>query len=138
MSIRLFSFPADFEATLALWQTAGPGVRVGRSDAPSEIAKKLTRDPDLFLVAEDAGEIVGAVIGGFDGRRGMIYHLAVAASHRGRGLGAALMQELETRLKAKGCVRAYLFVIPDNTDSLAFYEHHGWQKMTVLPMGKDL
>ena len=53
------------------------GVHVGRSDTPAEIEKKLARDPDLFLVAECEQQIIGSVIGGYDGRRGMIYHLAV-------------------------------------------------------------
>ena len=38
---------------LDLWSTAGPGIQLGRSDEPEEIRKKLARDPDLFLVAED-------------------------------------------------------------------------------------
>ena len=58
---------------------------MGRSDTLAEIAKKLERDPDLFLVAESAGRIIGSVICGFDGRRGIIYHLAVASTFRGQG-----------------------------------------------------
>ena len=65
-----------------MWEGIEKGVRVGRSDTPTEIERKLTRDPDLFLVAEVDGRIIGSVIGGFDGRRGMIYHLAIAAEYR--------------------------------------------------------
>ena len=54
-----------------------------RSDTLDEISKKIIRDPNLFLVAEQKGVIIGAVIGGFDGRRGLVYHLAVAEKHRG-------------------------------------------------------
>jgi hypothetical protein len=77
IEIRTFSFPQDYPAVITLWETAGPGVHVGRSDAPDEIRKKLARDPDLFLLAEEDGKLVGSVIGGFDGRRGIVYHLAV-------------------------------------------------------------
>lgn len=85
IQIREFRFPADYESVHALWAGMEKGVRVGRSDTPAEIERKLSRDPDLFLVAESDGCIVGSVIGGFDGRRGLIYHLAVAAAFAAGG-----------------------------------------------------
>jgi ribosomal protein S18 acetylase RimI-like enzyme len=138
MPIRTFDFPRDLDAVLALWRASGPGVHLGMSDTPEEIAKKLTRDPDLFLVAEDENRIVGAVLGGFDGRRGMVYHLAVAAAQRQRGLGSALMAELESRLKAKGCRKYYLLVTYDNTDVVDFYRRLGWEVMPVQMLGKEI
>lgn len=112
---------------------------MGRSDTLAEIEKKISRDPDLFLVAESDGCIIGSVIGGFDGRRGLIYHLAVAASFRGNGLGSRLMEEVEARLQAKGCLKCYLLVTRDNTEVEAHYQHRGWQPMdTVRLYGKDL
>ena len=69
------------------------------------------------------------MIGGFDGRRGMIYHLAVAASLRGQGIGNRLMSEVEARLRAKGCLKSYLLVLEDNIEATAFYEHLGWELM---------
>ncbi len=83
--IREFRYPQDYPPVIELWNTAGPGIHVRRSDQPDEILKKLQRDPDLFLVAESEGEIIGSVLGGFDGRRGMMYHLAVKAEYRRRG-----------------------------------------------------
>jgi hypothetical protein len=78
-----FQQPDDCEAVIDLWESSGLGVRVVRSDTLDEISKKIIRDPNLFLVAEQKGVIIGAVIGGFDGRRGLVYHLAVAEIHRG-------------------------------------------------------
>jgi ribosomal protein S18 acetylase RimI-like enzyme len=108
------------------------------SDTPEEITRKLKRDPDLFLVAENEAQVVGAVLGGFDGRRGMVYHLAVTPEARGRGLGTALMAELEARLKAKGCRKYYLLVTHDNTDVTDFYQRLGWSVMPVNIMGKEI
>jgi ribosomal protein S18 acetylase RimI-like enzyme len=138
MRIREFNLQQDYDSVVALWQASGPGVRVGRSDTRAALALKLTRDPDLFLVAEAHGVLVGAVLGGFDGRRGMVYHLAVVADHQGRGVGKALMAELENRLRARGCVKAYLLVVPDNTAALAFYHRLGWDPMPINILGKDL
>jgi ribosomal protein S18 acetylase RimI-like enzyme len=138
MLIREFDLDRDYEAALALWQAAGPGVHVGVSDTRAELAKKLARDPDLFLAAEAAGQLVGTVIGGFDGRRGMVYHLAVAEAWRGQGLGKQLMTELEERLKAKGCRKYYLLVMPENLAVLDFYRALGWEVMEVAIMAKEL
>jgi ribosomal protein S18 acetylase RimI-like enzyme len=136
--IRKFRFPDDYLAVLELWRTAGPGIHVRRSDQPDEIIKKLERDPDLFLVAESRGEIIGSVMGGFDGRRGMIYHLAVAKDHRQQGLGSALMDTIEESLRRKGCIRSYLLVTKDNQQAMAFYEQRGWECMDLFAYGKDL
>ena len=114
------------------------GVRVGASDTPSEIQKKLLRDPDLFLVAEIDGTLIGTVIGGFDGRRGFVYHLAVAAPFRRNGVAARLMQEVENRLRARGCLRSYLLVRPDNLEAQAYYEKTGWNVLDDVLFAKDL
>lgn len=139
IQIREFCFPADYEHVYRLWQGIEKGVRVGRSDTPPEIEKKLRRDPDLFLVAESRGIIIGSVIGGFDGRRGLIYHLAVAETFRGQGIGALLMDEVEKRLRAKGCLKCYLLVTDDNVEAERYYRHRGWQHMDYIHLyGKEL
>jgi len=129
ITLREFRYPEDYEAALELWRAAD-GVRVGPSDTPEEIQRKLERDPDLFLVAEIDGNVIGTIIGGYDGRRGLIYHLAVHADFRKRGIGAALLKEVEARLIAKGCFKCYLLMLKDNADVAGFYEHHGWNEMT--------
>jgi ribosomal protein S18 acetylase RimI-like enzyme len=129
ISIREFHYPDDYTRALELWNTSGEGVRVGASDAPTEIEKKLERDPDLFLVAEAGGELVGTVIGGFDGRRGHVYHLAVAEGFRRQGVGSRLMKELETRLIRKGCIRCYLIVRAGNDGAMRHYEALGWHHL---------
>jgi ribosomal protein S18 acetylase RimI-like enzyme len=138
VTIRTFNYPQDYPAVYALWENAGHGIHLRRSDEPQEIEKKLQRDPDLFLVAELAGKIVGSVLGGFDGRRGMMYHLAVEPSHRQNGIGALLMDELERRLRDRGCIRYYLLVTQDNEAAIRFYEGRGWQRMDLFAYGKDL
>jgi ribosomal protein S18 acetylase RimI-like enzyme len=68
-----------------------------------------------------------------------MYHLAVSAESRSRGIGASLMEELENRLKEKGCLKYYLLVARDNVDAIRFYEKRGWQNMDDLFIfGKDL
>lgn len=138
ISIREFRYPEDYPRAVQLWREVGEGVRVGPSDSPTEIKKKLERDPDLFLVAEAGDNVVGTVIGGFDGRRGHVYHLAVAANFRRRGIGSQLMNEVERRLRSKGCLRCYLLVRPGNLGAQRHYEQLGWKEMDDHLYGKDL
>ena len=136
MRLREFTL-ADFDAVYTLWQNAGPGIGIGRSDTREEIAKKLGRDPDLFLLAEESGKIIGTVIGGYDGRRGLIYHLAVDQAYRRQGIGKMLMQEIERRLVAKGCLRCYLLVKDDARDVIEFYHEQGWDTFGTTVLGKS-
>lgn len=136
--IREYRSPEDYQACIELWNSIEKGIHVGASDAPDEILKKVQRDPDLFLVAEADGLIIGTVIGGFDGRRGAIYHLAVQSAFRGQGIAGQLMSAVESRLRSKGCIRCYLFVTPDNPEAMQYYEKHGWSAMKVRPYAKDL
>ncbi len=139
VTLREFQYPADYTVVRSLWENAGSGIHIRRSDDPDEIQKKLQRDPDLFLVAEARGRIIGSVIGGFDGRRGMIYHLAVDATARQQGVGSLLMEELERRLKAKGCLKCYLMVALDNDNAMHFYETRHWERMdTIYTYTKEL
>ena len=139
IKIRDFHFPDDYHAVYDLWSKAGEGIHLRSSDTFSGIKAKVERDPDLFIVAERGGEIIGAVLGGFDGRRGMVYHLAVSSSFRRSGTGQILMEELESRLRAKGCIRYYLLVTRDNSTAIRFYENRGWKNMEdLIIFGKDI
>ena len=136
--LREFHYPEDYSSARLLWENAGPGIQVRRSDEPEEIQKKLQRDPDLFLVAETGGNLIGTVIGGFDGRRGLIYHLAVDARFRKQGIASLLMDEVESRLKAKGCLKCYLMVTVENENAVQFYRARKWERMdTVFTYAKE-
>ena len=138
--LRSLHYPADLPAVLALWRAQHGAIKLGPSDTPIELAKLIERNPGLFLVVEVSREIVAAVMAGFDGRRGYVYHLAVASDHRGKGIAAALMAELERRLRARGCLRLNLFVQhgPDSAAAAAFYERHGWARIEAQGFAKTL
>jgi ribosomal protein S18 acetylase RimI-like enzyme len=130
---------SDYTAVYALWQGAGGGVTLRPSDQPAEIEKKLARDPDLFLVAECAGKVVGVIMGAWDGRRGWLHDLAVHPDHRRRGVANALLDEVERRLSARGCLKVNLLVHRDNEAARSLYEGRGYQTMTeFVAMGKEL
>ena len=136
--IREFALD-DYDDVLALWLGAGPGVDRRPSDERDQVVLKLERDPDLFLVATLASRLVGAVMGGWDGRRAYVYHLVVAHDWRRRGVGDALMDELEERLRRKGALKAKCQIFTHNDASLAFFRQRGWEiEEGLWPVGKWL
>jgi GNAT superfamily N-acetyltransferase len=81
------------------------------------------------LVAEVNGEIVGFVSVGrsrdADGD-GELYAIYVLPEHWGAGVGRALIEAGETRLRELGHGRASLWVLEDNPRARNFYETAGW------------
>jgi ribosomal protein S18 acetylase RimI-like enzyme len=130
---------ADIAAARELWASA-EGVELAEGDSPAEIARYLARNPDLSTVAtDDDGRLLGAVLCGHDGRRGFVYHLAVAPAERGRGVGRALMRRSLAALKAEGVTRVLLLVASDNAGGQRFWLREGWEEMPFAkPMGFDL
>ncbi len=139
MRIEDFNQQSDYEQALQLWRQSAPGIVIGFSDNPEEIHNFIVVHHGIFIVARnDLNTLVGTAMGGFDGRRGMIYHLAVLPEYRRCGVGKMLMDELETRLKLLGCKRCYLMVASDNADVVEYYTKLGWQCNQVIPMAKNL
>ena len=128
----------DYAVVHVLWQRGDLWMRP--SDSPEETLLKLTREPELFLVARAAdGRVVGTVMGGWDGRRAYVYHLVVAPEHRREGIAGALMDELEARFRALGALRAKLQILAHNETSRAFFAHRGYlREIDCEPWGKDL
>jgi ribosomal protein S18 acetylase RimI-like enzyme len=117
--------PADFDEAMALWR-ACEGIGLTAADERPAIAGYLARNPDMSFVAEAGGRIVGAVLGGHDGRRGYLHHLAVTPAWRHRGIGAALVEDALARLRAAGLSKCNLFLYANNDAGRAFWLKHGW------------
>jgi ribosomal protein S18 acetylase RimI-like enzyme len=135
MPVRNFQIE-DYDAVVALWAQAG--LILSLSDSREGIRRKLERDADLFLVAIDGESIVGAVMGCYDGRRGWINHIAVAPNYKGQGLGTQLVQEVERRLREKGCDKVNLLIEPTNAAVQEFYQRLGYQRDELIFMEKWL
>jgi ribosomal protein S18 acetylase RimI-like enzyme len=129
----------DTEAVVALWAEAG--LTRPWNDPRLDIERKLSVQPELFLVAEDpsmSGELIGSVMAGYDGHRGWLYYLATAESHRGRGVARALVEYAENRLLDMGCPKVQLMVREGNEDVLGFYDGLGYERFSVHNTGKRL
>jgi ribosomal protein S18 acetylase RimI-like enzyme len=130
---------ADYERAVALWNNV-EGVEVCEGDSREEIGQFLKRNPSLSRVAEEAnGTIAGIVLCGHDGRRGWIYHLAVAPEHRGSGIGKLLIDECIGGLRTAGIKRAIILVAADNPQGHQFWVRNGWEDIKgAIPMTREV
>jgi ribosomal protein S18 acetylase RimI-like enzyme len=128
----------DYDHAVALWNRID-SVEICEGDAREEIGAYLERNPKLSRVAEANGEIIGAALCGHDGRRGWIYHLAVAEEYRGRGVGKLLLDDCLRGLREAGLKRAIILVAGDNPAGHKFWLREGWEDIDgAIPMTKEL
>lgn len=135
MKIRPYT-PADEAAVIALWQCCE--LTRPWNDPHLDIQRKLTVQPELFLVGEREGQIVATAMAGFDGHRGWVNYLAVSPECQKQGLGHQLMAHVEDALAAVGCPKVNLQIRAGNAQALAFYQAIGYGQDELISMGKRL
>jgi ribosomal protein S18 acetylase RimI-like enzyme len=124
--VEIFPFsPSDYDEVMALWQ-ATEGLTLREADSRDAVTRYLAHNPPLSFVARDGGRVVGAVLGGTDGRRGYLQHLAVAPTHRRQGLGRSLAARVLEGLGTLGIAKCHLFVRREHGEAREFWERSGW------------
>ncbi|HVT36292.1 MAG TPA: GNAT family acetyltransferase, partial [Nevskiaceae bacterium] len=131
MHIRAFTL-ADEACVIDLWRRCD--LLRPWNDPHKDIRRKLTTQPELFLVGEIDGQLVASVMAGFDGHRGWVNYLAVAPDQRKAGLGRTLMRHVESELEARGCPKLNLQVRASNQAVLEFYRRIGYGTDDVVSL----
>ena len=130
---------ADYGAAYDLWShTQGMGLH-DIDDSSEGIERFLAHNPNFCFVAEDNGRISGTILGGFDGRRGHIYHAAVEPAYRGNGTGRQLLQAVLDAFRRHNVTKATLVVFKNNEIGNAFWTRTGWtNRLDLNYYGIDL
>ena len=136
MEIRPYR-ETDERSVIRLWREVYPAAPTW-NDPSADIRRKLAIQRDLFLLAVARFEIVGSVMGGYDGHRGWVYYVTVSPRHRRKGIGTALMRSVEDRLARLGCPKVNLQVRAGNEAVVAFYRQLGYQIEERTSMGRHL
>ena len=135
ITIRPYS-ETDLNSIVSLWEIC----ELSRpwNDPIKDIERKLTVQRDLFLILEKDGEILGSVMGGYDGHRGSVNYLGIHPDHKNEGLGKLLMNRIEEELIKMGCPKINLMVRNSNLDVHEFYRVIGYEEQEVVVFGKRL
>jgi ribosomal protein S18 acetylase RimI-like enzyme len=131
MKIEKFSMNM-YNDVVQLWRNAG--ISVGSSDTKIELKRMLKRNPGLFLIGKLKDKIIAVVMGGFDGRRGYVHHLAVERKFQKRGYGKMMLNELIKKFRSMGVHKIHLFIEKSNINVISFYKNLGWQMREDLTM----
>ena len=135
MEIRDFR-AGDGDALRALWVSCGIKIRPGDDDTALDVF--ASRNPGLFLVAEDERGVAASTLAGWDGRRGWLYHVAVRPDLRRHGLARRMVNVIEERLQAIGCPKINLIVWDDNAAAMRFWSAVGYARATTVEFEKTL
>lgn len=127
MAVRIRPMTAaDYDGVWALWMSCKNMGFNDLDDSREGIERLLNRNPNTCLVAEIGGALAGVILAGQDGRRGYIYHMAVAEAFRRRGVGTQLVDSCLAALRAVGIHKAALLVFRRNDAGNAFWEKQGF------------
>lgn len=135
MHIRAFTLQ-DQTAVIALWQACG--LTRAWNDPAQDIARKLTVQPELFLVGTVYDTVIASVMAGYEGHRGWVNYLAVSPAHQRQSHARQLMREVERLLLERGCPKINLQIRSSNVAVIAFYQHIGYAQDEVVSMGRRL
>lgn len=115
---------SDYNEIARIWDLCNVPMPEGRK----EVQKRSERDPDLFLVADLNGTVIGVAMGAWDGRRAWCHNYGVDPQFRGQGVGSALVKELERRVQEKGIPQLNALVRRGDNATQGFYEAVGFHK----------
>ena len=117
---------SDYDAVKALWMTIRGFAIRSIDDSKEGVRKFIERNPGLSTVAEESGEIIGAILCGHDGRRATLYHVCVKESYRKRGIGKSMVVRCMEELQKEGINKVALIAFTHNDVGNAFWKEIGW------------
>jgi GNAT superfamily N-acetyltransferase len=126
---------SDGDELRKLWTSVGFG---SQGDDDRSLARMTRRNPGLLLVATVGGRIVGSALGGFDGRRGWLYHVATADDHRRQGVATKLVERIEASLADLGCPKVSVSGGDGRDAARAFWKARGYDLNPSRQFRKEL
>ena len=115
----------DYEVVYDLWIECGNGLN-NKDDSREGIEKYLNRNPGTSFVAVLDEKVVGVILCGHDGRRGIIQHTCVSPYCRRMGIGEKLVSLALEALEKEGINKVLLVAFKKNEEGNAFWESQGF------------
>ena len=124
----------DYDGIYALWEQTEETRRAMNpvDDSRDGFIRYLKRNPETCFVCVEKERIVGVILAGHDGRRGIIHHLCVDPDFRRMGIGTKLLHLAEEALKKEGIYKIFELVFKDNEAANAFWEEQGYSLRTNI------
>lgn len=117
---------ADLDAAVAMWDDPEAGGHEPLFRISELIAAVRAGQPAVVATVGDA--LVGTAVAGVSGERAWLLRLSLAANWRHRGLGSALLSEIESRVVAAGAQRITTMLGHDGDVGAAALDHRGYSR----------
>ena len=128
----------DIPASIELWKNM-KGRAIRGSDNIRDLSEHVKMNPKHNFIATSEDQLVGTVLGGYDGRRGYIYHLAVHEDFRRKDTGRELMEKCFQSFREIHVTKCHMMVLKDNTGAQDFYSKIGCEpRDEILVFSKTL
>jgi ribosomal protein S18 acetylase RimI-like enzyme len=124
--------PEDYAAVADIWIRSGLPFQPRGRDSEERIREQLERDSSIFLVAEERGKVIGAVLVTHDLRKGWLNRLAVSPEAQGRGTAKELVRRAEQELSAIGVKVFAVQIHEHNERSRKLFAELGYQEHTDI------
>ena len=122
----------DFQKLTEFWKE---NYFLSEMDNSDHFSVFLEKNPDLSVLIEENGEIIGTALGSYDGRRGYLQKVVTRKESRSKGIGMKLVSEVAKRLKDTGAI--YIPICAEE-ELMPFYEKCGFVKKDSISMTMDL
>jgi len=108
-------------------------------------SRQLSWDSNLIMVAEEDGEIVGALIGTIENNHGCYFRIAIHPDYRRKGIGKALVTAMEQRFRQRKVSRIMIAGDEQNLAAMPLFEAMGYgankimeafQKLSIVAQSK--
>ena len=116
--------PHDAEPILGFWKDSGASM--GATDDLEHLRRVVKNPAAVLLLAVAEDEIVGTLLGAFDGWRGNLYRLVVHPSRRRQGIGRQLVREVEHIFAEWGVRRITVLIEVDRPWARQFWTAVGY------------
>lgn len=121
---------ADLDQAIQVWdQGRGPGTAEPVFSVAEVMAAARAGQP--AVVAEVGDEVVGMAVAQLQGERAWIMLVAIGSRWRDRGVGSALLGDLERRLRSQG-VRRISAVLPESATGAVALQNSGYSRREGL------
>jgi ribosomal protein S18 acetylase RimI-like enzyme len=132
--VRIRNFRlGDYAQVLEIWATTGLN---GDGENLDALARQLSWDSELVLVAEKDERIIGVIMGSVDGDKAYFYRLAVLPEYQRMGVGQQLVKELEERFRSRGASEVVIMV--NSQSPLPFYHSLGYKVKPLVTLSKPI
>ena len=104
------------------------GASMGATDDVEHVRRAVMNSAAVLMLAVAGEEVIGTLLGAFDGWRGNMYRLAVRPSYRRQGIGRQLVREVEHVFAGWGVRRVTVLIEVDRPWAMDFWTAVGYPR----------